>query len=133
MPYNPTLDALFALVLDWGGFPNLLSIMCYDPLKGINNLVTSLSEDETEDGCPCPFLETIYLYAAKKLPDPTQLDDLQDRVLVQGVLGRMPERMVVHRNRGNSFQVVLELQAAFPEEFEVEALYTFPKGVTTFA
>jgi hypothetical protein len=119
--------------VDWGGFPNLLSIMCYDSFEGINNLVTSLSEDETEDGCPCPFLEIIYLYAAKQLPDPARLDNLPDRVLVQGVLGRMPERTVVHRNRGNSFQVVLELQAVFPEEFEVEALFTFPKDITGFS
>ena len=56
-----------------------------------------------------------------------QLDGLQDGAFLRGLLGNIPEHTVVHRNRGNSFQVVPERRATFPEEFEVEASFTFSK------
>ncbi|KIM35778.1 hypothetical protein M413DRAFT_32242 [Hebeloma cylindrosporum] len=98
----------------WGGFPHLLSITCYDSMNGINTLVESLSRS-TENGSPCPLLETIYLRPGERLPDPTDLETRQDTEFVRGVLSRFPEPMVVHRDLGNSYQVVLQLGPALPD------------------
>jgi hypothetical protein len=114
---------------NWDSFPALLSITCYDSLNGIRTLVTSLSQ-QTENGCPCPFPETIYLRVGERLPAPTGKHmnylNSSDRELVHGVLSRFPECTVVHRDRGNSYQVVLELRPVLPEEFQTEASITFP-------
>ena len=74
------------------------------------------------------FSSKLFLFIlTKKLSDPMQLDGLQDGAFLRGLLGHIPEHTVVHRNRGNSFQVVPERRATFPEEFEVEASFTFSK------
>ncbi|KIM46900.1 hypothetical protein M413DRAFT_23229 [Hebeloma cylindrosporum] len=111
-----------------GGFPSLVTITCYDSLNGIHRFVTSLSEDETETGCPCPFLETIYFYVGEQISKLRSLYSPHDEEFVRRALDCMPEPITVIRARGHSFQVVLKLQSAFPrsDESETEALITFP-------
>jgi hypothetical protein len=87
--------------------------------------VTSLSQ-QTKDGlCPCPFLDTIYLRVGEQLPDPMCVKNLGDRELVQRVLSCFPERTVIHRNLGSSYQLALELRPVLPEAFQTEASITF--------
>jgi len=111
-------------VVNWGGFPNLLSITCYDSLNGINELVMSLSR-QIRNGWPCPLLKTIYLRVGEQLPDLMRVKKPGDREFVRGVLSHFPEHMVVPRNH-NSYQVAIELRPALPEEFQTEASVTFP-------
>jgi len=110
--------------VNWGGFPNLLSITCYDSLNGINELIMSLSR-QTRNGWPCPLLKTIYLRVGEQLPDLMCVKKPVDKEFVQGVLSHFPEHMVVPRSH-NSYQVAIELRPALPEEFQMEASVTFP-------
>lgn len=111
--------------VDWDSFSSLLSITCYGSLNGINSLVFSLSQ-KIKTGCACPLLKTIYLRVGEQPPDPMHLDTRWDGDLVQRVLDCFPEPTVIHKNQGNSYQIALELRQAFPEEFQMEALETFP-------
>ena len=56
--------------VNWGDFPKISTIMCYNSLNGISALITSLS-DRTANSYLCPFLETLYLYVGEQLPDPS--------------------------------------------------------------
>ena len=110
--------------VDWGSFQNLVMISC-DSLNGIASLLTVLSGDDLEHGCPCPFLETIYLYV---LPKSSRLNNPRDREFIQEALLRMPGPTVISRNQGNSFEVVLELRSELPQpdESQMDATVTFP-------
>ncbi|KIM35766.1 hypothetical protein M413DRAFT_32230 [Hebeloma cylindrosporum] len=111
--------------VNWEGFPNLLSITCYDSLNGINELVTSLSR-KTMNEWPCPLLKTIYLPVGEKLPSSIGVKKQVDRDLLQGVLDQFPESIVVPRNPWNSYRISIELRPEFPEEFDTEASVKFP-------
>lgn len=111
----------------WDGFPNLLSITCYDSLEGINNFVKSLSMQTKDKLYPCPFLEIIYLRGGEQVPDPGRMKNVEDRGFLEGVLSSFPESTVVHRNQGSSYQVVLELGSPLPENPQTEGSVTFPR------
>jgi len=110
--------------VDWGGFQNLVTISC-DSLNGINNLLTVLSGDDSEHGCPCPLIETIYLYV---LPKSSRLNNPRDREFIQEALLRMPGPTVISRNQGDSFEVVLELRSELPQpdKSQMDAAVIFP-------
>ncbi|KIM36016.1 hypothetical protein M413DRAFT_32053 [Hebeloma cylindrosporum] len=114
-------------IVNWACFPNLFSITCYGTVKGIDELIMSLSRP-CKNGCPCPLLDIIYLRVGERLPDPMHVNKPVDRERVQGMLNGFPENTVIHRSNypTHDFQIAFELLSPFSDELQTGAPVKFP-------